>query len=171
MIDERNRSHVAAARDWVSSYAREGPEVACARGPVHCTVCLCRAYNEIGLPAEFDNNQAELDGLILALRRHVALLAGISVHEVLRRLLHDCEYAIGPAADADDDGETVANARRGGKGMSVDASAEARDLLVIIDSEIIANLFDRAWRKGDIKWLRGETYGLRTEEALLLRSA
>ena len=90
------------------------------------------------LPAEFDNNQAELDGLILALRRHVALLAGISVHEVLRRLLHDCEYAIGPAADADDDGETVTNARRGGRGMIGDASAEARDLLVIIDSDTTA---------------------------------
>jgi hypothetical protein len=121
------------------------------------------------LPAEFDNNQAELDGLILALRRHVALLAGISVHEVLRRLLHDCEYATGPAASADDSEEVVANGQYGGEDLDANAPAEVRDLLVIIDSEIIANLFDRAWRKGDIKWLRGETYGLRTEEALLLR--
>ena len=100
----------------------------------------------------------------------MALLTGISVHEVLRRLLHDCEYATGPAATSADDGEDeleVMSARAG----EVDTSCpgEARDLLIIIDSEIIANFFQRAWRKGDIKWLRGETYGLRMEEAILLR--
>ena len=42
-------------------------------------------------------------------------------------------------------------------------------MLIIIDSEIIASFFQRAWRRGDIKWLRGETYGLRMEEAILLR--
>ena len=122
------------------------------------------------LPAEFDNNQAELDGLILALRRHVALLTGISVHEVLRRLLHNCEYGTGPAAAGVDEGEDESEAVPARVDEAdVNGAAEARDLLVIIDSEIIANLFQRAWRKGDIKWLRGETYGLRMEEAILLR--
>jgi len=121
------------------------------------------------LPAEFDNNQAELDGLILALRRHVALLTGISVHEVLRRLLHDCEYAIGPAASADEgEDELDAMSARDGE-ADTSGPREARDLLIIIDSEIIASFFQRAWRRGDIKWLRGETYGLRMEEAILLR--
>ena len=79
----------------------------------------------------FDNNQAELDGLILALRRHVALLAGISVHEVLRRLLHDCEYATGPAASADDSEEIVVNGRREDEVLDANAPAEVRDLLVM----------------------------------------
>jgi hypothetical protein len=68
--------------------------------------------------------------------------------------------------DGDDEPEAT-SARFGEVGTS--CPGEARDLLIVIDSEIIANFFQRAWRKGDIKRLRGETYGLRMEEALLLR--
>ena len=38
-----------------------------------------------------------------------------------------------------------------------------------MDSQVIANFFDRAWRFEDLWLLRGETYGLRMEEAILLR--
>ena len=43
------------------------------------------------------------------------------------------------------------------------------DLLVLIDSDNICRLFESAWRMEDLWKLRNETYGLRMEEAILLR--
>ena len=94
------------------------------------------------LPAHYDNNQAELDGLILALRRHVALLTGLTVHEVLQQLLLDCEVATGPAASTDeDDGDSAGH---GAEVSKNGALGGVRDLLVIIDSENICDFFERA---------------------------
>jgi hypothetical protein len=130
------------------------------------TGSACPVLEGRRLPAHYDNNQAELDGLILALRRHVALLTGLTVHEVLQQLLLDCELATGPAASADEDaGDCAGLCAESSKNR---APSGARDLLVIIDSENICDFFERAWRYGDVRRLRGETYGLRMEEALLL---
>ena len=111
------------------------------------------------LPPWYDNNLAELYGLILAQRQHLALLVGISVGQVARRLAHDCEFGIGVA----DDAGVAARPLYEGVGL------RSLDLLVSIDSEMIAKLVDRAWEQNDLGRLRGETYGLRLEESLLMR--
>ena len=82
-------------------------------------------------------------------------------------MLLDCELVTGPAASADEDADDGAGLCA--EGSKNRAPSGARDLLVIIDSENICDFFERAWRYGDVRRLRGETYGLRMEEALLLR--
>ena len=55
------------------------------------------------------------------------------------------------------------------KQASKQEGTEELDLLVIMDSENVANSMGTAWEAQDLSLLRGETYGFRLEEALLLR--
>ena len=116
----------------------------------------------LALPAGYDINMAEHVALILALRRHAALILGVEMFVLLEHLDDGREDELLAAADA------VRQSSRTAEEALTDEAQEL-DLLVIMDSENVSNLMGTAWEAQDLWQLRGETYGFRLEEAILLR--
>ncbi|KOO34495.1 hypothetical protein Ctob_016112, partial [Chrysochromulina tobinii] len=104
----------------------------------------------LALPAGYDINMAEHMALIVALRRHAALILEVSLDVLLEHLDAGREDELLPV-------------------LAPAEGTEELDLLVIMDSENVANSMGTAWEAQDLWLLRGETYGFRLEEALLLR--
>ena len=114
----------------------------------------CPVAEGEALPPGADNNVTELGAILLALRRHVALLEDISPDEVAARIAQGTE----PSCD--------------GLACPHEAGPEAKrtdnDVLLFVDSEIATSALWKAWSKGDLWLLRGESYGLMVEELVLL---